>query len=289
MLVLVTGWFSFFHGEATAGDLMAAEAACCWLDEAGVPYHIAFSPAFPDGVRLEEIHPEEYSHLLFVCGPAAGPQVEELVARFSHARRIAVGVSVVGATPDAWHAVIERDSAEAHRPDLSLAVPHEDLPPVVGLVQSHSQPEYPDARHDDVHSLIDEALCTRDVAVVRLGTRVDPRSVEAQHFRHVEAALQRMDAVVTTRLHGLVLSLRRGTPAVAVDPIPGGGKISRQAASLGWPAVLTADELSEKSLLEHLDWCLGPAASGAVTEAVTRGRELLPDVGDELIAALAGT
>ena len=289
MLVLVTGWFSFFHGEATAGDLMAAEAACCWLEEAGVPYHIAFSPAFPDGVRLDEIRPEEYSHLLFVCGPAAGPQVEELVARFSHARRIAVGVSVVGATPDAWHAVIERDSAEAHRPDLSLAVPHERLPPVVGLVQSHSQPEYPDARHDDVHSLIDDALSTRDVAVVRLGTRVDPRSVEAQHFRHVEAALERMDAVVTTRLHGLVLSLRRGTPAVAVDPLPEGGKISRQAASLGWPAVLTAGELSEESLLEHLDWCLGPAASGAVTEAATRGRDLLPDVGDELIAALAGT
>ncbi|MDP8987172.1 MAG: polysaccharide pyruvyl transferase family protein, partial [Actinomycetota bacterium] len=142
MLVLVAGWFSFVHGEATAGDLMAAEAACCWLDEADVPYHAAFSPAFPDGVRLDEVRPDEYSHLLFVCGPAAGPQVDDLVARFPHARRIAVGVSVVDATPDAWHAVIERDSAHAHRPDLSLAVADQRLPPVVGLVQAHRQPEY---------------------------------------------------------------------------------------------------------------------------------------------------
>ncbi|MDP8987169.1 MAG: polysaccharide pyruvyl transferase family protein [Actinomycetota bacterium] len=289
MLVLVTGWFSFVHGEATAGDLMAAEAVCCWLDEAEVPYHAAFSPAFPDGVRLDEVSPDEYSHLLFVCGPAAGPQVDDLVARFPHARRIAVGVSVVDATPDAWHAVIERDSAHAHRPDLSLAVADQRLPPVVGLVQAHRQPEYADARHDDVHALIDRALSRRDVAVVRLGTRVDPRGMEAQHFRHVEAALARVDAVVTTRLHGLVLALRRGTPAVAVDPLAAGGKVSRQAASLGWPAALTAAELSEDSLLEHLDWCLTPAAGGAVTQAVTRGRELLPDVGDQLIAALVGT
>lgn len=286
MLVLVAGWFSFVHGEATAGDLMAAEAVCCWLEDAGVPYHAAYSPAFPEGVRLDEVRPEDYSHLVFVCGPAAGEQVEELVERFSHARRIAVGVSVVDATPEAWHALIERDSADAHRPDLSLALPDDRLPPVVALVQANSQPEYPGARHDDVHSLVERALYSRDVAVVRVGTRVDPRGNEARHFRHVEAALQRFDAVVTTRLHGLVLALRRGTPAVAVDAVPGGGKVSRQAASLGWPATVTSGELSEDSLLKHLDWCLSPDAGKAVEAAVARGRELLPDMGDQLIAAL---
>lgn len=289
VLVLVAGWFSFVHGEATAGDLMAAEAVGCWLEDAGVPYHAAYSPAFPEGVRLDDVHPDDYSHLVFVCGPAAGAQVEELVQRFSHARRIAVGVSVVDATPDAWHALIERDSAHAQRPDLSLALADERLPPVVGLVQANSQPEYPEARHDDVHSIIDRALYSRDLAVVRVGTRVDPRGSEARHFGHVEAALQRFDAVVTTRLHGLVLALRRGTPAVAVDVVPGGGKVSRQAASLGWPATVTAGELSEDSLLDHLDWCLSPAAAGAVDAAVARGRELLPDMGDRLIGALVGT
>ena len=266
---------------------MAAEAVCCWLEEANVPYRAAFSPAFPDGVRLDEVRPEDYSHLIFVCGPAAGRQVEDLIARFPHARRIAVGVSVVDATPDAWHAVIERDSTRVSRPDLSLALAEYRLPPVVGLIQANSQPEYRCARHDEVHTVIESALSRRDVAVVRLGTRVDPRGIEAKHFRHVEALLDRVDAVVTTRLHGLVLALRRGTPAVAVDPLSGGGKVSRQASSLGWPAAMTADEVSEDALLEHLDWCLSPAASHAVDKAVAQGRELLPDIRDELVGALS--
>lgn len=38
--------------------------------------------------------------------------------------------------------------------------------------------------------------------------------------------LRRLDVVVTTRLHGLVLALKNGVPALAVDPVaaaPGGG------------------------------------------------------------------
>ena len=35
MKVLVTGWFSFVDGEATAGDLLAREVACGWLERDG--------------------------------------------------------------------------------------------------------------------------------------------------------------------------------------------------------------------------------------------------------------
>lgn len=34
--------------------------------------------------------------------------------------------------------------------------------------------------------------------------------------------LSRMDVVVTTRLHGLVLALKCGVPVLAVDPVAGG-------------------------------------------------------------------
>jgi hypothetical protein len=37
-----------------------------------------------------------------------------------------------------------------------------------------------------------------------------------------DAALASCDAVVSTRMHGLVLALRAGVPAVGVDPVPGG-------------------------------------------------------------------
>lgn len=50
----------------------------------------------------------------------------------------------------------------------------------------------------------------------------------------------RMDAVVTTRLHGMVFALKN-VPALAVDPIRGGAKILRQAEAIGWPVVFVAD------------------------------------------------
>jgi hypothetical protein len=57
--------------------------------------------------------------LLFVCGPAAGWQVEELLDRFGNTVKIAVGVSVVAGTPERFDAVLARDG-DGSRPDLSL-------------------------------------------------------------------------------------------------------------------------------------------------------------------------
>ena len=49
MKVLVTGWFSFVDGEATAGDLLAREVACGWLERDGPTTRrpdLAFLPPF---------------------------------------------------------------------------------------------------------------------------------------------------------------------------------------------------------------------------------------------------
>jgi hypothetical protein len=53
----------------------------------------------------------------------------------------------------------------------------------------------------------------------------------------VEGVVQR------PRLHGLVFALRSGVPALAIDPVPGGAKVSSQAAAVGWLASLRPDEL----------------------------------------------
>jgi len=74
--------------------------------------------------------------------------------------------------------------------------------------------------------------------------------------RQVETLISRMDAVVTTRLHGTVLSIKNGVPPVAVDPIAGGAKILRQARAIGWPVVLTVDEITAGKLQSALDFCL---------------------------------
>jgi hypothetical protein len=284
--VLVTGWFSFLHGEATAGDLLAADTVSGWLADRGVPHDVAMSPVLGGDPALEDIYPGDYTHLLFVCGPVAGWQVERLLQRFQGCTRIAVGVSVVEGTPHGFDHVLARDGLGAGLPDLSLAAPVRSLPPVVAVVRAHPQEEYAQGKYDDAHAVIDEALRNADVAVLEADTRVDGREVVGRRTRDVEALLARADAVVSTRMHGLVLALRHGVPAVPVDPIPDGAKVSAQAATLGWPAALGIDDLTIDRVGEALKWALGPEAARLAARAAGSGRERLGHVRDQLLGLL---
>jgi hypothetical protein len=62
---LVAGWFSFDHGAATAGDLLACELTCEWLDRCGCPYDIALAPPFFDGVNWHLVDPKSYTQVDF--------------------------------------------------------------------------------------------------------------------------------------------------------------------------------------------------------------------------------
>lgn len=287
MKVLVTGWFSFLHGEATAGDLMAKDVACEWLETADRDYDVAFSPALGGGVRWWEVDPADYPDVVFVCGPAGGWQVENLIERFSGCRIAGLDVSIVEGSPG-FDLLWERDSAATVRPDISFLARAEPVP-VVGLVLGHPQPEYGDrGRHEESCGLMRKAVYARGFSVVPFDTRVDPRSEEFRRPAEVEALVARMDLVVTSRMHGMVHALKSGVPVVAVDPISGGAKVRRQADLLGWPAVFTADELSEAALHEALDYCLTLEARAAARACAERARRLLRPTREEFVAAMRG-
>lgn len=259
---LVAGWFSFVDGEVTAGDLACRDLLCRWLDEEGAAYDVAMSPFFDrTGLRLEDADPAAYTDLVFVCGPAHGEPVDRLLARFGHCRRVAVNISVAGETARRFDAVVERDGKGPARPDLSLLRPASRVP-VVGVMLGHPQGEYGDrGRHDVVEAAVRRLLAGAGVAAIPLDTRLDTRDALLPSTPdQVEALLGRLDALVTARLHGLVLALKQGVPALAVDPIAGGAKVAAQAAALGWPAVVCADQLSDARLASCLRWCLGGAA-----------------------------
>src|SRR5262249_46585694 len=132
--------------------------------------------------------------------------------------------------------------------------------PVVGLVLIDAQPEYGERDlHAEADRAIHELLATRDVAVVPIDTRLDDNHAGLRTPAQVESLIARTDVVVTTRLPGLVLSLRSGVPAVAIDTVRGGAKVSRQAHALGWP-VLAAETLSRDALVATFDRCLGDEA-----------------------------
>lgn len=288
MRVLVTGWPSFVDGEATAGDVLSMSAVALQLGSAGIAYDLAYSPVLrPDGLSLADADPDWYTHLVFACGPVYGPQVTALHQRYARCRRVAVGVSVVDpADPAAagFDVLLARDGAGPPHPDLS-ALTRTGPVPVVGVVLAGDQPEYAGGRHAAVTDRLTRWVNAHDCAPVPCDTRLD-----GADWRHcatadqVVALLRRFDLVVTTRLHGLVLALRQGVPALAVDPVVGGAKVSAQARVLGWPACLSADELGETALERWWQWCLsGPGRASAASVAA---RPLPADQLSELLTAV---
>ncbi|MEV6641566.1 polysaccharide pyruvyl transferase family protein [Amycolatopsis sp. NPDC051371] len=265
MRVLLTGWAGFLHGEATAGDVLSLRAAGAALTAAGIDHHVAWSPRFRPGARhLPGAPPEDYTHVVFVCGPLHGPQVRALHERYAACRRIAIGVSVPDPGDPAvtgFHRVFPRDGGGTAEPDLSLAAAVSRVP-VLGVVLASHQPEYGGAgRHDEVHDVLTGWVAALDCARVPLDTRLAhedwQRCATPDQF---VSLVSTMDAMVTTRLHGLVLGLKAGVPVVAVDPVAGGGKVTAQAGALGWP-VVAAEDAGDSALLDaRLKWCLSTAA-----------------------------
>lgn len=261
--ILLTGWFSFRDGEVTAGDVFALRRVQDLLDREGLPYDTVWSPGYAgEALHLDDVRPEAYSHLLFVCGPLHGPQVAQLHRRFDRCVRIAVGTSVVDPADPAvtgFHRVLARD-APGRDPlrDLSASAPPVSPAPVVGVILTHGQREYGGRRrHQEVADTVTRWLGGLDCAPVELDTRLDSRDWRLSTTAdQLQSVLPRMDCVVTDRLHGLVLALRAGTPALAVDPVVGGAKVTAQARACDWPALVPAERLGAGELDRWWDWCL---------------------------------
>ena len=283
---LVTGWFSFLHGETTAGDDLALRHVQAHLDGAGVPYDTAWSPGFlPGGLSLDEVVPERYAQLLFVCGPVHGRRIAELHQRFAHCFRVALGVSAVDVRDPAltgFHRVLVRDGPGRDFPhgvprlDLAASAPPLPPVPVAGVILTGGQREYgARRRHGDVAEAVTSWIGRKDCARLELDTRLD-----VHDWRHNATSgqflsvLERLDVVVTDRLHGLVLALRSGVPALAIDPVAGGAKVAAQGRACHWPAVLPADRTGPAELDRWWEWCLGPGRRLARrrSRAFRRGR-----------------
>lgn len=313
MRTLVAGWFSFEGLGATAGDLLARDVVAAWLDEAGEVYDIANAAPFEGGVDWRRVDPDSYGRLVFVCGPfyvrrrllrrlslwmvsalnRAQPVLrrlgldphrriglELLVSRFGHARLIGVDVSVLGGAAGAeqpFDRLWARDGAGQSRPDLVFLAPG-DRVPVVGLVFVERQGEYgSEGRHDRAETALRNLAEGVGAACVSIDTRLDvPNPLRSPV--QIESAIARMDVVLTTRLHGMVLALKNGVPAIVVDPIAGGAKVLAQARVLGWPFVFTAEEAGGAALRKAFEQCLGAEARAQAEASAERARGLLEEV-----------
>jgi hypothetical protein len=290
MRLLVAGWFSFEGMGATAGDLLVRDIVTGWLSDAAVPHDIAVALPFRGGVDWRHVDPASYTHVMFVCGPFGdGWPFTEFLPRFAGSRLVGLDLSMLQPLQE-WNPfdlLLERDSTRCSRPDLAL-LSERPLVPVVGLVRAHRQSEYGErSAHAAADALLDALLASRELAVVPVDTRLDENATGLRTASEVESVIARMDVVVTTRLHGLVLSLKNGVPAVAVDPIRGGAKLRRQAEVLAWPHIFDV-ETELDVLRAALSECLRPETRAAARVSAELARRSLIASRNTLLAELRG-
>jgi polysaccharide pyruvyl transferase len=289
MRVLLSGYFSFDGNVSTAGDLLAGDVVAGWLERAGVPYDVARAAKYGGGVDWDRADPGDYSHVVWVCGPMTrGPRQTALRERFRDCRLVAVDVSLLDelAGWNPYDAVVERDSAAIARPDISFLARGE-IPPVVGLCLIERQREYGDrGGHGAAAEALRRLIDSRPMAVVKIDTRIKPGRPGRRTPSEVEALLGRMDVVLTNRLHGLVLALKHAVPALAIDSVRGGAKLSRQAQALGWPAIIGIESLDDERLARAFEFCLTADARRAAVEARSRAVQAAAEVERDFLAAL---
>jgi Polysaccharide pyruvyl transferase len=286
---LVAGWFSFDEVVATVGDLLARDVVCQWLDRAGVPYDVANAPLVGGGVDWRAVDPDAYQRVVFVCGPfGRRPLLEELVARFQGRPLVGVDLSMLEGE-GAWNPfdlLWARDGGRGiARPDLSFAAPEPPRLPVAAVLLAQPQGEYAGGLHRAAGAAMRRLPDLRSVALLHTDTDL----LDGDRVRsaaEVVSVIARSDVVVTTRMHGLVLALREGVPAVAIDPIAGGAKVSRQAEAVGWPATLLAEDLTDRALGEVFDWCLSDEARERARACAQDARRRVGDLEREFLAAL---
>lgn len=283
--VLVAGWFSFEQGGATAGDLLACDVTRDWIRSAHLDSDVALAFPFGGGLSLHEAHNRDYSQVVFVCGPfGTDPMERRFLREFRGHRLIGLNLSLAGSPAD-WNpfdVLIERDSRDRTRADIVLAARGRAVPVVgVCLVEPYDHADVATA-----NAVVERLLGSRELAIVPIDTRLDTNRTGLRTPAEVESLIARMDVIVTTRLHGMVLALKHGVPAIALDPEPGGGKIIRQARALQWPTVFAVDVVTDRDLSDALEFCLTPAAREAARGSGDRGVEAMMEIREEFRAAL---
>ena len=259
MNVLVSGWFSFENMGTTAGDLIASDLVCNWLKKANINFDIASRQHLLKGVKWENVGPELYSHIIFVCGPFGnGWPITEFLGHFNKSKFIGLNLSMLQSLHE-WNPfdfLLERDSDLQTNPDITFGAKLHKVP-VVGIVRAHKQKEYGEkAKHDIANKAIDELISKHEIATINIDTCLENNHYGLRTPSEIESLIAQADMIITTRLHGLVLSLKNGVPALAIDPIIGGAKITKQAKSINWPCCIKVDEITSKKLTKAFNFCL---------------------------------
>lgn len=255
-LALVAGYFSFRDGYATFGDTEALRVVLDWLSEIGISYDIACDPVNGHvGLNINELDPTPYDIFIYVCGPWKMDN-NNLLDKYSHCLKVGVNLSIEDMTSNKFDLLYPRDTPDINNPDIVFSSKVDRLP-LIGICLVHAQYEYGDKqRHDKVINTVKEYLEVNRVASVNIDTLYLNNNSGISNAVSFENVVSRFDVVISSRLHGMVFSLKNGVPVVAIDSVFGGAKVTKQANALNWPIILNGGDITVEAIEEAVNQCL---------------------------------
>lgn len=243
--IALCGYHSLPYGTNTAGDILVLQEVISCLSSIGYKCDIITS----DLINL--INPLDYEAMIFICGPLVDtPLITNLVNLFKDIKRIAVNVSILDNMQymsNYFDVVIQRDSIDCVRFDLALGSPV-NRTPVAGVILVGIQREYETCKHDLARNLVLDSLASIGVAPIMIDTKLPNNEYGLSSVEQIESVISKMDIVVTTRLHGAVLSIRNNVPFIAIDQIVPEGKVTRQLRAIGWKQWFHIESLDVETL-----------------------------------------
>jgi hypothetical protein len=272
--ILIVWWGSSRGGAPTIGDYLAVSNVVEALNARGAQVEVAAHRPFDcHGVPVVNwwrASPLRYRSVVFVCGPLSDELYFRLLfSKFYLARKVAVGVSVVDRKQlvvRLLNEIVARDGLEESYFDLALAGELAASPTkrsdVVICLRGYQTEYGNEACHSE---RLDRVLCNvaerLGLPVRMVSTIVDP---ESNSIAAINQLFANAKIVLTTRLHGALLSLQHKVPFVAVDQIEGGAKLSAVIGRLGWEH-LYPSSVDETTLYEA---CMAILGSRDIDERV---------------------
>lgn len=292
MKLLLLGYFS------TVGDIEVLEVLKSWLNQRNLDYDIAaYSSKVNDAIEgskdILNLNATEYTHLVIICGPFwkdffINNQIN--LNQFSHCITIGFNLSLIESLDvyNPFDYLIARDYVGFHQPDISFLL---DVPktPVFGVCLAPEQKEYNEKqKHNVANKYIHNLIANNDLSAIKIDTQwpISRNSTWINSPTAFESVCSRVDVMLTTRLHGLVLALKQGVPVIAIDAISGGGKVTSQGNAIGWPFVFSVDELNGELLTTAIQKCLSLEYRNMAKDCANRSKDSLIDTQQDFYKAL---
>jgi hypothetical protein len=292
MKILLLGFFS------TVGDLEVLEVLTIWLKKRNYSYDIAAydkaeNNAIEGAIDIFTLNPSEYTHLVIVCGPfLSNTFIKKRINlnHFSHCVTIGFNLSIIESLEkyNPFDYLMIRDYNEFHKPDASFLCVKPKIP-VFGICLTPKQNEYKEKQqHESADKLFFNLITKNNFAAIKINTQwpISNNGTWINSPEAFESVCCRLDVMLTTRLHGMVLALKSGIPVIAIDPIRGGAKVKNQGKAIGWPYVFCIDEINEELLIKTAKSCLLPESRELAKECGERAKASLENMQNEFYFSL---